>query len=123
MAFMLVDFSREQCNRRDIYLWFDFWGETQARPQFREIYAAFAAERFDCLSELVTRTQDRLPAGSWTVASFSQALDALSDGLWLELHMSKGRVIRREARRALARFIGSTFPSCGDSLMAMAEKA
>lgn len=120
MAFILVDFAPAMCNRREISLWFDFWGASQSWPQFREISAAYGQDHADHLTELVERAADRM-SPDWTPESFTTAVDAMSDGLWLELHTNVGDVDRRGARSVVARFVASVFPDSRDSILGMAE--
>ena len=115
VAFVLVDFAPEMCNRREISLWFDFWGASQSRPQFREISDSFARDHMHHLTELVERASNRM-SPDWTPESFAKAIDAMSDGLWLELHTKEGHVDRQSARRVIARFVASAFPGSKESI-------
>lgn len=120
MAFLLVDFAPEMCNRREISLWFDFWGASQSHPQFREISDRLAQDHIGHLEELVERAASRM-SPDWTAESFARAVDAMSDGLWLELHTKDGTVDRRGARHVVARFVASVFPDSRESILGMAD--
>ena len=119
MAFILVDFAPDMCNRREISLWFDFWGESQTRPQFREISEAYGSEHIEHLEILIERVKDRMSPG-WTPESFARAVDAMSDGLWLRFHAREGDVDRGSARRLVARFVASVFEADRESILRMA---
>lgn len=121
MRVILCDWSKAMCNRREISLWFDFWGETHGRPQFRELNKEYATDRLQHLSILAERASDKM-SDEWTVDEFANAVEALTDGLWLQLHMSTGRVIRRGARQQLAQFVASVFPSEREEIVALAER-
>ncbi len=118
MAFLLVDFAPEMCNRREISLWFDFWGASQSYPQFREISDRFAQDHVEHLKELVERAAGRM-SPDWTVESFAKAVDAMSDGLWLDLHTREDEVDRRSAQRVIARFVASVFPDSREPILEM----
>ncbi|MDX1509268.1 MAG: TetR family transcriptional regulator C-terminal domain-containing protein [Woeseiaceae bacterium] len=119
-AFVLVDFSPNLCNRREISLWFDFWGESQTRPPFRQISDEHARDHADHLAALVERAAERM-SPDWTPATFAKAIDAMSDGLWLEFHTQEGEVERHAARQLLVRFMASAFPEDRRAILAMAE--
>lgn len=120
VAFVLVDFAPSLCTTREISLWFDFWGESQSRPQFREISDEYAHDRMQHLTSLVERVAGRL-SRDWNVPSFAKAVDALSDGLWLEFHTTVGDVDHENARRLMVRFIAGAFPDDREAILSMAE--
>ena len=120
VAFIHIDFSPAMCNRREISLWFDFWGESQTRPQFRTISDEFAQDHIEHLTILAERVSERM-SKDWTAESFARAVDAMSDGLWLEFHTKEGEVDREHARRLITRFVASAFPDSRTAILSMAE--
>lgn len=114
--FVNVDLSEKICSRRNLTLWYAFWGETQARPRFGEIAQEHDAERQRHLARLAKAAEAKMQAGAWTATTFAQAADALTDGLWMALHMSSERSARRKAREVLAQFLASVFPSHRDMI-------
>ncbi len=122
MAFVLVDFMPEMCNRREISLWFDFWGDSQTRPNFRDISDQYAQDYIEHLTKLVQRAEAQM-SPDWTAESFARAVGAMSDGLWLQLHTNEGEVDRRGARELIARFVAGAFPASKETILGMADEA
>ena len=119
--FVLVDLSEAICNRRNLTLWHAFWGEVGSRPRFAEIAALHDSDRLDHLQRLVGEADSELRSELWSAESFSNAVDALTDGLWMELHINRGHLTPAEARRIVCRFIASAFPGHCARVLEMAE--
>ena len=87
LALVRADFDPAICNRRTLTLWHAFWGEATARPLFATISEEFDRERATALRELCEAAADLLDAAVWTPAELALAIDSLTDGLWLRMHL------------------------------------
>lgn len=117
--FVLVDLSAEICSRRNLTLWYSFWGEARARPRFAEIAEEGDRDRLRHLQELAQRASSLMARDLWSVEAFAGAVDALTDGLWMQQHMS-GDLVVGDARRILCQFVASVFPSRREMVLAKA---
>lgn len=109
--FLLADFTDKFGEGGRAALWFAFWGEAQSRPQIAEIAEEESTKRRRHLSLLIERTADKMDKKIWSIDRFVKAVDALSDGLWLELHIVNDPKAQKEVRETMASFIASAFPS------------
>ena len=90
VALVRADFDPAICNRRTLTLWYAFWGEATARPMFASISEGFDRERAVVLREQCEAAADLLDATAWTPSTFAIAIDALTDGLWIHMHLELG---------------------------------
>lgn len=122
--FVLVDLSDEICSRRNITLWHAFWGEAQARPEFAEIANAGDQERLRHLCDLAERAAPEMtPDATWSPEELAMALDAMTDGLWMQMHIDPARRPTPAARTMMAQFIASAFPQHRELIFALANGA
>jgi AcrR family transcriptional regulator len=111
LALVRADFDPAVCNRRMLTLWHAFWGEATARPLFAEISEGFDRERAAALHEQCEDASDLLDANVWTPESLAVALDSLTDGLWIRMHLDPEGVENAEAMRITLRAVAAAFPS------------
>ena len=120
--FLFADFTDKFGDGGRAALWFAFWGEAQTRPQIAEIAEEEAAKRSRHLSLLVKKAAGQMDKNNWTIDRFVKAVEALSDGLWLELHIVNNPKAQKDARETLATFIASVFPSHRKKVMQIARQ-
>lgn len=112
-AIMLSDFDQAVYSQEKLSAWIAFWGEIQGRPVYDEICSAFDRERHDitfgCCKALIE-------TGGYTHDSelTMQALESMSDGLWLGVANAgsgeAGRVSVTAANRVMQSALAAYFP-------------
>ena len=119
VALVRADFDPAICNRRTLTLWYAFWGEATARPLFASISEGFDRERAVVLREQCEAAADLLDATAWTPATFAIAIDALTDGLWIHMHLDSEAMDTAAAARIAIRAIAAAFPSRRREILAV----
>lgn len=118
LAIVDSQFDPRICDRRKLSIWFAFWGDAGAREIYRRAVADIDDERLratvDCLTALSAET------GNTTLDPMQTALglEALFDGLWLNMLLYPvefGRVeSRARALVQLAALFPTAFPALAD---------
>lgn len=102
LALIRADFSPTICSRKKLALWFAFWGEASARPLFNKICVEAELARGRAMAEACRAycgAFSKAYAGANDPAFLAHCIDAMIDGLWLQLHMNWKRVSRDAALR------------------------
>ena len=120
LALVRADFDPAICNRRKLTLWHAFWGEATARPLFATISESFDRERCAALRELCEAAADLLDPAVWSPADLAVAIDSLTDGLWLRMHLNPDGMDNAMALRTTLRVIAAAFPTRDAEIMAAA---
>ena len=127
VAMVRADFSSHLCGEDAIAVWFAFWGEAAAQPLFSEIceeaersrYAAMEAACRRLVEAVRGETEGGETEGGETgrgpdPALLAASLDAMTDGLWLQLHIY-GRHLRREDALEMAlNHLGCLMPAVAE---------
>ena len=109
-ALYLADFDPAVCTRAKLAVWHAFYGEAKSRPIYRQICDASDQERIDAGIELVRAIVAEGGYDHLNPARAVRGLDALSDGLWLQLLLSANGFDREEARRTVRASLACLFP-------------
>jgi len=109
-ALVAVDFDKPVCERNKIAVWFAFWGETRSRPTYRKICAERDRRYMDMLIALCAAIAREGKYGGVDGATVANGLSAMSEGLWLDLLISRESMDRDEARRICFAYLSSVFP-------------
>jgi AcrR family transcriptional regulator len=95
---------------RQLALWFSFWGEAKARPQYAQIANSFEATKYQALCALCHEAEkDLVPAG-WNAETLAETTEAMTDGFLLKMHISPSTLTPKDARDRLASFLTLVFP-------------
>lgn len=89
-----ADFSPEVCASEKLALWFAFWGEAGAQPLFNDICEAAERTRYEAMIATCRALTDTY--GGPDPALLADSIDAMTDGLWLQLHIY-GKTVTRIA--------------------------
>ena len=111
LALVRADFDPAICNRRTLTLWHAFWGEATARPLFASISESFDRERSTALREQCEAASRLLDPTVWGPQDLALALDSLTDGLWLRMHLDPAAMDNPSALRITLRALAAAFPS------------
>lgn len=110
-SFVQTYFDKSICQRRKIAVWFAFWGEVRARPQYRAVCAGYDRHHDATLVALCAsmdggRTGPRLgPEGA------ARLVAAMCQGLWLEFLTGDTGLSREELARLAQRNLAALFPA------------
>ncbi len=95
LGLIRADFSPEICTRRNLALWFAFWGETTARPVYRRLCEEAERDRAAAMVTATTALTDR--HGGPEPELLARAIDSMTDGLWLQMHIHGPKMPRARA--------------------------
>lgn len=108
-AVLALDFKPSICHRNKLALWFAFWGEVKSRPTYRRICAALDQYYDDVVNRLCTAI---IKDGGYAVSATTttNALTAMTDGLWQACLVSPRTWNRDAAMEAVMSYLQSVFP-------------
>ena len=109
-AMMAADFDPAVCTRRRIAVWHAFYGEARARPAYRERCALNEADHHEHLSKLCAALTRRSGYKNISAEQAARMLAALTDGMWLDILLSGGRIDRDGSLETLDHFLMALFP-------------
>jgi TetR/AcrR family transcriptional repressor of bet genes len=110
---MLVegDFAPQTAGRKHVSVWYAFWGEARWRPEYlricQEVAAQYRKETHGLVEEIVVRGNYR----NVDVDLVARGLNALIDGLWLDLLIEPKDIDRNLAKRCCYNFLAAHFPA------------
>jgi AcrR family transcriptional regulator len=122
MALVFADLDPAICTPRNVALWNSFWGEAGARPRFAEICDEFDGERNEVLIRLCEAVEDLIAEPIWSASSVVAALDTMTDGVWIRMHISPNLMSKEEARELLARFLATVLPARAAQILTFTEE-
>ena len=110
-AIIDADFSPKIASEKKIAVWYAFWAEGRTRPKYRklcaELYNDYHWQVRTIIEELIANGgYTDLDAGQVTVA-----LNAMTDGMWLDLQIQPRNFDREQAKDAIEMFLGKLFPA------------
>jgi AcrR family transcriptional regulator len=117
-ALFLADLDERICTHRNAVLWSSFWGETKARPKFTEICEHYDRERYDILLANCEAAGDSYDTDVWDPVTIAEALDSLTAGMWMRVHLSPEFPGRAQLRCVLVRYLATLFPVRRDEILA-----
>jgi AcrR family transcriptional regulator len=109
-ALVGADFAPAVCSREAQIIWHAFWGEASARPLYNEIAARFDGARSEALEEETRALLAELKRDPGAARALAAGIEALTDGLWLQIYLSSGITDPAEARAVTGRFLVALFP-------------
>ena len=110
-AIVEADFKESVCSLEKLAVWFSFWGQVKYRPAYLE-----AHNEFDILrsAELKRLCEEIIAEGSYEhidATAAARRIEALIDGLWLNMLLYPQKVSRIEARDDVLDCLAELFPS------------
>lgn len=111
MALVFADLDPRICTPRNLTLWNSFWGEASARPKFAAMCEDYDGTRFAALADLCRQCEGLLSGPIWTPDGVADALDSMTDGMWIRMHITPDFMSLREGRMMIGRFLATVFPS------------
>lgn len=110
LALMQLDMKPAVCDRQKLAVWFAFWGEAKAMPTYQRIAAELDS---DYSNAMLTLCREIIQDGSYGTVSAEQvtnALCAMSDGLWLSRLINPKAWSRVASLAAIMSYLKAVFP-------------
>ncbi len=109
-AIIEVDFERAIASPKKLAVWFAFWGQAKHRPAYLEIHNEFDKQRTGEINRLCGLIVEDGGYDRVDPASAARSLEALVDGLWLNILLYPKTVLREAARDDCFAFLARLFP-------------
>jgi TetR/AcrR family transcriptional repressor of bet genes len=108
-SLMAGDFNEKVCTQRTLAAWCAFWAEAQSRPTYQEHCSSNDAQYSSTILSLCTDIirEGRYPYEARRIA---RALDALLEGMWLDLMTMARPYSRQEAVNTVRASLAAFFP-------------
>lgn len=110
LALMEMDLGPAICDRRKLAVWFAFWGEVKAVPTYQKICEAHDLSYSAQLIELCQTIIDEGGYRDIDAETVTDALSAMTDGLWLSYLISPRTFNREAALDAVYSYLRAIFP-------------
>jgi len=101
-------FAPSICQRKKIAVWFAFWGEVKARPQYREVCAVHDRTHDRMLETLCEGLADETPG--LPAASAAKLVASTCHGLWLEFLTGADGLRRTDLEMLALRQLAALYP-------------
>ena len=109
-SFVGCYFLPSTCQRKKVAVWFAFWGEVKARPQYQEVCATYDRLHDDTLEGLCAALIADGGYGELSARDVARLVASMCHGLWLELLTGRERLGRPELARLAADGLAALFP-------------
>jgi TetR/AcrR family transcriptional repressor of bet genes len=113
-AVVEADFDDRVCSPKKLAVWFAFWGQAKYRPNYLQVHNKHDEARLVQLNRLCREIIDDGGYGNLDAEQVSRTLEALIDGLWLNMMLYPSVEKQNEGRAdcfgALAEFFPKHFP-------------
>ena len=110
-ALLEMDLKPAVCERKKLAVWFAFWGEVKAVPTYRKICTARDRKYDELRANLVERIIHDGHYKNMDPTVITDALSAVTDGLWLSYQVNPGDFDRSAARNGINVLLKSVFPN------------
>lgn len=110
VAIVETDFRSNICSLNKLAVWFSFWGLAKYRPAYLEISHITDEPRSIELERLCREIVEDGGYDHIDPTSATQMIEALIDGLWLNLLLYPNTFRRTEARHNMLTYLGKLFP-------------
>ncbi len=109
-AIIEVDFEAAICSPKKLAVWFAFWGQAKYRPAYLEIHDRRDKQRSSEIERLCGLIVEEGGYDRVDPIAEARSLEALIDGLWLNLLLYPKTNQRSEARNDCFSFLARLFP-------------
>jgi TetR/AcrR family transcriptional repressor of bet genes len=109
-AMVAADFDPAIASRKQVTVWYAFWGETRWRREFLELCTRWSADYQAHARAMVQRVIDAGGYQDLDAAAIARGLNAMIDGLWLNILLDPKSCDRREALRTCRAYLAQLFP-------------
>jgi TetR/AcrR family transcriptional repressor of bet genes len=109
-ALVKADFSPKVCNRKNVSVWYAFFGEARSRPTYVEACQKFDQQFGDALTDACRALVQRGGYDGLDPKLVARTLGALIDSFWRDCMLLPRSFDRDEAQRTCLRFLALVFP-------------
>jgi TetR/AcrR family transcriptional repressor of bet genes len=109
-AMVVADFDPAIASRKQVTVWYAFWGETRWRKEFLDLCTRWAASYQDRTRAVIQQVIDAGGYQGLDAAAIARGLNAMIDGLWLNILLDPKACDRKEAIRACRAYLAQLFP-------------
>ncbi len=109
-AMIAADFDPVMASRKKVTVWYAFWGEARWRPEYLKICQGLSEGYFAQTQSLCREIVESGGYGDVDPDTVARGLNAMIDGLWLDILTSPTAVDRKEAKRTCLGLLAAVFP-------------
>ena len=109
-ALVELDFSKAICDRKKLSVWFAFWGETRSRPIYMKTCAEYDRHYVQVEAELFAEMLRDDDIKQYDPQILATTLDAIVDGLWLDMLLTPKEMDRKRARALVMDYLHTVLP-------------
>lgn len=110
-AIINADFSPKIANERKIAVWYAFWAESRSRSVYRKLCAELYNDFYWQVRNIIQELIDQGGYGHLDAHEITIGINAMTDGMWLDLQIQPRGFDRDQARRTIEFFLGQLFPA------------
>jgi TetR/AcrR family transcriptional repressor of bet genes len=110
-AMVDADFDPQIASRKGVTVWYAFWGEARWRPEYLRVCTQLSDAFFDQTRELCRAIIEAGGYRDLDADAVARGLNAMIDGLWLDLLVNPKGLDRAEAKRTCFAFLACLFPA------------
>ena len=102
-------FSPKVCNRKNVGVWYAFWGASQSRPTYQEVCGQTDNEFSSKLLSLCTQLCEGVKT-SVSAEVAAMAIEGMLDGLWQSCLIEETKFSPKEANKTVFELMELMFP-------------
>lgn len=110
-AIIDADFSRKIASEKKIAVWYAFWAEARTRSSYRKLCAQLYNDYHWQVRTLIQELIDQGGYEDLDAHQVTVALNAMTDGMWLDLQIQPRDFDREFAKQAIEMFLSRLFPA------------
>lgn len=110
LAMIDADFDATVASRKKVTVWYAFWGEARWRPQYLRLCEELSDAYFGQTRALCQRIADAGGYRGVDADLVARGLNAMIDGLWLDILVNPQGIDRETAKRTCRAFLAASFP-------------
>ncbi len=109
-AILNADFDSKICEPKKLAVWFAFWGQARQRPAYLDVHHRHDDERGAEILRLCRELVADGPYPEHDATALTRTIEALVDGLWLNLLLYPKAMSREQACADCFRYLETVFP-------------
>lgn len=109
-AMIDADFARAQANRKQVTVWYAFWGETRWRPEFQKLCADLSTDFQRGSEGAFARLIADGGYSGYDAGLIARGFNAMIDGLWLDMLINPKQTDRDAAKATVRAYLAGLFP-------------
>lgn len=110
LAIADAHFDPAICNRKNLSVWFAFYGEAGYRAAYRELVSEIDTERWETSIEVLKTIIAEGGYQGLDAEQIATMLEGLYDGFWLNILIYPGDFSREEAKQRVHEYLAQTLP-------------